>query len=264
MRTTRVESRRPTRVVLFGALIALLFLLLPVVMLVARAPLNELWTNLGKPSVREATLLSVQTSLAATALCFVLGLPLARLLASGPRLAPLIRLVALLPLALPPVVGGTALLLALGRRSPLGEALYDLLGWTLFGTPAAVVIAQAFIAMPFFILAAEAGIRGVDERYEEVAATLGAGRGRAFRTVTLPLAGPALAAGTALAFMRALGEFGATITFAGNLPGSTQTIPLAVFIELQRDPDAAAALSLLLLTLSILVVALLRKRWWTT
>jgi molybdate transport system permease protein len=245
-----------------GACVALAFLLLPMVALVIRAPWSELIERLGEDDVRAALLLSLRTSLVSALLAALLGLPLARLMAEGGRFTGLMRLAALLPIVLPPVVGGTALLLALGRRSAIGGWLDDVFGFTLFGSPAAVVIAQTFIAMPFFVLVAEAGFRSVDRRYENVAATLGASRTLIFRTVTLPLAGSSLAAGLVLAFARALGEFGATITFAGNLPGSTQTVPLAVFIELQREPEAATALSLLLLAITIVIVTATRNRWW--
>jgi molybdate transport system permease protein len=232
------------------------------VALVVRAPWSELVERLGEEDVRAALVLSIQTSIVSALLAALLGLPLARAMANDDRFKNVMRLAAILPIVLPPVVGGTALLLALGRRSALGGWLDDVFGFTFFGSPAAVVVAQTFIAMPFFVLVAEAGFRAVDRRYEDVAATLGASRSMAFRTVTLPLAGSSLGAGLILAFARALGEFGATITFAGNLPGSTQTVPLAVFIELQREPDAATALSLLLLAITIVIVAATRNRWW--
>jgi molybdate transport system permease protein len=249
----------PTRA---GAYVALAFLVLPIVALVVRAPWNELFERLGEEDVRSALVLSIQTSAVSALLAALLGLPLARAMANDDRGKTLMRLAAIIPIALPPVVGGTALLLALGRRSFVGGWLDDVFGFTFFGTPAAVVVAQTFIAMPFFVLVAEAGLRSIDRRYEDVAATLGASRWTTFRTVSLPLAGSALGAGFLLAFARALGEFGATITFAGNLPGETQTVPLAVFLELQREPDAATALSLLLLAITLVIVAATRNRWW--
>ncbi len=254
--------RKTSPVTRAGAYLALVFLLLPMVALVVRAPWSELVERLGEEDVRAALVLSIQTSIVSALLAALLGLPLARAMANDDRFKNVMRLAAILPIVLPPVVGGTALLLALGRRSALGGWLDDVFGFTFFGSPAAVVVAQTFIAMPFFVLVAEAGFRAVDRRYEDVAATLGASRSMAFRTVTLPLAGSSLGAGLILAFARALGEFGATITFAGNLPGSTQTVPLAVFIELQREPDAATALSLLLLAITIVIVAATRNRWW--
>jgi molybdate transport system permease protein len=249
----------PTRAV---AYLVFAFLLLPIVALVVQAPWSELLEQLGRDEVRNALTLSVQTSVVSALLAGLIGLPFARAMANDDRLTPVMRLAAILPIVLPPVVGGTALLLALGRRSLIGDWLHEAFGFTFFGSPAAVVVAQTFIALPFFVLVAEAGLRAVDRRFEDVAATLGAGSGMVFRTVTLPLAMPSLAAGLLLAFARALGEFGATITFAGNLPGSTQTVPLAVFIELQREPDAATAMSLLLLAISIATVAATRNRWW--
>jgi molybdate transport system permease protein len=136
------------------------------------------------------------------------------------------------------------------------------LGVTLFGTPAAVVIAETFVALPFMVLTVEAALRSMDRRFEEAAVTLGAGRWLVFRRVTLPLIAPALGAGAVLAWARALGEFGATITFAGNLPGATQTIPIAVYVQLQKDPDGAIVLSLVLVAVSLSILALLRGRWW--
>jgi molybdate transport system permease protein len=254
--------RKTSPITRAGAYLALAFLLLPMVALVARAPWSELVERLGEEDVRAALVLSIQTSIVSALLAALLGLPLARAMANDDRFKNVMRLAAILPIVLPPVVGGTALLLALGRRSAFGGWLDDVFGFTFFGSPAAVVVAQTFIAMPFFVLVAEAGFRAVDRRYEDVAATLGASRSLAFRTVTLPLAVSSLGAGLILAFARALGEFGATITFAGNLPGSTQTVPLAVFIELQREPDAATALSLLLLAITIAIVAATRNRWW--
>jgi molybdate transport system permease protein len=245
-----------------GAYVALAFLVLPIVALVVRAPWSELFEKLGEEDVRSALILSIQTSAVSALLAAILGLPLARAMANDVPGKALMRLAAIIPIALPPVVGGTALLLALGRRSAVGGWLDDVFGFTFFGTPAAVVVAQTFIAMPFFVLVAEAGLRSIDRRYEDVAATLGASRWTTFRTVTIPLAGSALGAGLLLAFARALGEFGATITFAGNLPGETQTVPLAVFLELQREPDAATALSLLLLAITLLIVLATRNRWW--
>jgi molybdate transport system permease protein len=163
-------------------------------------------------------------------------------------------------MVLPPVVGGVALLLAFGRRGFVGEALDRLTGVTLPFTTTGAILAEAFVSMPFLIVAVEAGIRQVDQRYEAAAATLGAGPWMRFRRVTLPLVAPALGAGAALCWARALGEFGATITFAGNFPGKTQTMPLAVYIALETNPDGAVALSLILLAVSLLVLIVLRHR----
>ena len=166
-----------------------------------------------------------------------------------------------LPLVLPPVVGGVALLLVLGRNGVLGRHLESWFGVSLPFTTAGVVVAEAFVALPFLVLAVEGALRSADTRLEEAAATLGAGPWYAFRRVTLPLAAPGIAAGAVLCWARALGEFGATITFAGNFPGTTQTMPLAVYLALQTDPGAAVVLSLVLLAVSVAVLAGLRTRW---
>jgi molybdate transport system permease protein len=173
----------------------------------------------------------------------------------------LLRALVTVPLVLPPVVGGVALLSVLGRRGVLGRPLDEVLGISLPFTTAAVVIAEAFVAMPFLVLAVEGALRGADRRLDDAAATLGATRWYTFRRVTLPLVAPGLAAGAVLCWARALGEFGATITFAGNFPGTTRTMPLEVYIALQTDPDAAIALSLVLLLVSVAVLGALRERW---
>jgi molybdate transport system permease protein len=164
-------------------------------------------------------------------------------------------------MVLPPVVGGVALLLAFGRRGLLGSWLDQTFGITLPFTTTAVVMAQSFVAMPFLVIAVEGALRGADTRYEEASATLGAGRWTTFRRVTLPLVAPGVAAGAVLCWARALGEFGATITFAGNFPGRTQTMPVAVYLALETDPSAAIVLSLLLLVVSVVILASLRDRW---
>lgn len=238
-----------------------LFLFLPLVALVARAPWGSLLAELARPEILAALWLSLRTSLAATVLCLLLGVPLAFVLArvDFPGRS-FVRGVALLPLVLPPVVGGVALILALGRLGPLGSVLADLFGVRLFGTTAGVVVAETFVALPFLVITVEAALRAADVRYEEAAATLGASPWTVFRRVTIPAILPALGAGTVLAWARALGEFGATITFAGNLPGTTQTIPLAVFVELQRGLDGAIALSLVLVAVSLTVIVAMRDR----
>ena len=162
---------------------------------------------------------------------------------------------------LPPVVGGVALLLAFGRNGVMGRWLYEATGYSLPYTTTAVVIAETFVAMPFLVVSVEGALRGIDPRYDEAAATLGASRWYSFSRVILPMLRPGIAAGSVLCWARALGEFGATITFAGNFPGRTQTMPLAVYLALQDDPQAAIALSLVLLALSIAILAGLRERW---
>jgi molybdate transport system permease protein len=167
-----------------------------------------------------------------------------------------------LPLVLPPVVGGAALLFALGRRGlvgqPLNQATGILLPFSIWG----VIVANAFVAMPFLVITVESALRTLDDRYESAAASLGAGRWTVLRRVTLPMIGPSLMAGLVLSWARALGEFGATITFAGNLQGRTQTLPLAVFVALESDRDTAIALSLVMVAVSLTVLVALRDRWW--
>ena len=192
----------------------------------------------------------------------VLGVPMAWVLARaefpGRRL---VRALVTVPLVLPPVVGGVALLLVFGRRGLVGGWLDATFGISLPFTTAGVVVAEAFVAMPFLVISVEGALRGADARYEEAAATLGAGRWTAFRRVTLPLIAPGVAAGAVLCWARALGEFGATITFAGNFPGRTQTMPLAVYLALEQDLDSAIVLSLLLLVVSVGILAALRDKW---
>ncbi|MEV0010714.1 molybdate ABC transporter permease subunit [Streptomyces sp. NPDC051840] len=249
---------------LLPALVGLAFLLLPLVALLVRAPWRSLPEQLTSPEVWDALRLSLVCATAATALSLVLGVPLAWLLARTefPGRG-LVRALVTLPLVLPPVVGGVALLLALGRNGVVGQWLDSWFGITLPFTTAGVVIAETFVALPFLVISVEGTLRAADPRFEEAAMTLGASRFTAFRRVTLPLIMPGIAAGAVLAWARALGEFGATITFAGNFPGRTQTMPLAVYLALQSDPAAAIALSLVLLAVSIAVLAGLRDRWMT-
>jgi molybdate transport system permease protein len=247
---------------LIPAALGLAFLVLPLAGLLIRAPWRTLPERLTAPGVLTALRLSLQTATLATLLCLVLGVPLAWLLARvdfpGRRL---VRALVTVPLVLPPVVGGVALLLVFGRRGIVGGWLDTTFGVTLPFTTTGVVVAEAFVAMPFLVIAVEGALRGADTRYEEAAATLGAGRWTTFRRVTLPLVAPGIAAGTVLCWARALGEFGATITFAGNFPGRTQTMPLAVYLALETDLQAAIVLSLILLTVSVAILVSLRDRW---
>ncbi|MEV3930006.1 molybdate ABC transporter permease subunit [Streptomyces sp. NPDC049944] len=249
---------------LVPALVGLAFLLLPLAALLVRAPWRDLPDQLTSPEVWDALRLSLICATSATAVSLVLGVPLAWLLARTefPGRG-LVRALVTLPLVLPPVVGGVALLLALGRNGVVGRWLDAWFGITLPFTTAGVVIAEAFVALPFLVISVEGTLRAADPRFEEAAMTLGASRFTAFRRVTLPLIMPGIAAGSVLAWARALGEFGATITFAGNFPGRTQTMPLAVYLAMQSDPAAAIALSLVLLAVSIAVLAGLRDRWMT-
>jgi molybdate transport system permease protein len=246
------------------ALVAIVFLVLPLIGLVVRAPWRSLDRVLAESQVVEALRLSLFCASAATVLSLVFGVPLAWVLARARfRARGLLRALVTLPLVLPPVVGGVALLLAFGRQGLVGQYLDSWFGITLPFTTAGVVVAETFVAMPFLIVTVEGAFRTADRDYEEAAATLGASRLTVFRRVTLPLIGPSLVAGSVLCWARALGEFGATITFAGNFPGRTQTMPLAVYLALQSDPEAAIALSLVLLAVSIAVLAGLRERWMT-
>lgn len=239
------------------------FLALPLLGLLTRVPWPQLADQFAAAALHRALGLSLVCSLAAAILAGLLGLPLAHWLASGrSRARTVVRVLVVLPMVLPPVVAGLALLLAFGREGLVGQTLAALTGIQIAFTPIAVVLAGSYIALPFFVLAVESGLRGVDRRYLEAAATLGAGPSRRFREVTLPLMAPALRAGLLLAWARALGEFGATITFAGNVEGTTRTLPLAVYTALETSPDAAIAFSLILVLVSITVLVLLRHRWF--
>src|SRR4029077_10507401 len=219
-------------------------------------------TALTAPETVDALKLSLLASLSATAVGLVLGVPLAWLYARVEFPGrDLLRALTTLPMVLPPVVGGIALLLAFGRRGLMGSWLDSTFGITFPFTTAGVVMAETFVAMPFLILTVEAGLRSMDRHYEEAARTLGASRWTVFTRVTLPLIGPSLFAGAVLCWARALGEFGATITFAGNFPGVTQTMPLAVYLLLETNQEASFILSLVLLLVSLAVLVGLRDRW---
>jgi molybdate transport system permease protein len=256
-----VKSRTPL-VLLIPAIIGLTFLVLPLAGLVIRTPWATLWADLETAEVGEALRLSLLCATLATLVCLVFGVPLAWLLARsdfpGRRVA---RALVTVPLVLPPVVGGVALLLVFGRRGLVGEYFDQWFGVTLPFSTAGVVVAEAFVAMPFLVIAVEGALRGADPRFEEAAATLGASRWTVFRRVTLPTVAPGIAAGSVLCWARALGEFGATITFAGNYPGTTQTMPLAVYLALEKDPDSATVLSLVLLVVSVVILVSLREKW---
>lgn len=246
-----------------GALAALgvAFFALPLLGLFVRAPWGELGGLLASAAVRDALRLSFVSSLGALVLAVLLGLPLALWLASGRSLLRRIaRVIVLLPLVLPPVVGGIALLLAFGRSGLVGEPLLALFGVALPFTTLATVVSAAYLGLPFFVLSAEAGLRTLDRRYLELAATLGAGPARRFFTVTLPLIAPSLGAGSLLCWARALGEYCATQIFAGNLAGTTRTMPLACGIAMEVDPALAICLSLILASTSLVVLLLLQRR----
>ncbi|TMC52202.1 MAG: molybdate ABC transporter permease subunit [Chloroflexi bacterium] len=241
----------------------LLLFLLPLAGLVVRAPWNQVGPALIAPETATALGLSLFCSLSATAVALVLGIPLALLLArTTGTVRAVLRALTTLPMVLPPVVGGVALLLAFGRRDGLvGAPLYSAFGIQIPFTTAAAVIAETFVAMPFLVIAVEGGLRSLDPRYEEAARALGATGWRVFARVTLPLLRPAIFSGAVLCWARALGEFGATITFAGNLPGRTQTMPLAVYVANETRPESAIALSLILLAVSLAILIGMRDRW---
>ncbi|MFI1211461.1 ABC transporter permease [Streptomyces sp. NPDC020802] len=247
------------------ALLAIVFLVLPLAGILARTDWADLGGHLSDPDTSEALRLSLVVSFWSLGLSLVLGVPLAWLLARVPfRGKALVRSLVLLPMVLPPTVGGVALLLAFGRRGLLGPWLEDTFGVTLPFHTSGAVLAATFVAMPFLVISLEGAIAGLRPRYEETAASLGASPVRVFVTVTLPMVAPGLIAGAALTWARALGEFGATITFAGNLPGTTQTLPLQVYLLLQDDPQAATSVSLLLLAIAMAVLVALRGRFTGT
>ena len=255
--------RLPPPVALVLAGVAILFFALPVVGILQRAPWSDIWDDLTAETTLDALRLSLICSLASTALALVFGVPLAWLLARaefpGRRLA---RALVTLPMVLPPVVGGVALFLAFGREGLVGDHLDEWFGIRLPFSTGGVIVAETFVAMPFLVVAVEGALRTLDQRYEDAATTLGASRFMVFRRVTMPLIGPAIAAGAVLTWARALGEFGATVTFAGSFPGVTQTMPLAIFAEFEGgDINGAIALSLVLVGVSVAVLVALRERW---
>ena len=265
MTTTRQPGRTRgvglPRLLWVPAAVAFALIFLPVVGLLLRADWARMPELLLSDSALDALRLSLETAAISTTLCIVLGGPLAVVLARGdlPGL-PFLRSVVLLPLVLPPVVGGLALLFLLGRTGLLGRAIDLWFGVTIPFTTAAVVLAQTFVALPFLVVSLEGALRTAGQRYEAVAATLGASPTLAFRRVTIPLVLPGLASGAVLAFARCLGEFGATTAFAGSLQGTTRTLPLLVYLERETDVDAAVALSLVLVVVAVLVIAVARPR----
>jgi molybdate transport system permease protein len=244
----------------FLASVGVMLLVVRLAGLVVRTPWTEVLGDISDAG--SAVRVSAVVSLVATLLAVGMGIPLGWVLARGGfRGRGALRAIVLLPIVLPPVVSGVALLASLGRTGAVGSLLDDVYGITLPFTTAGAVVAAAFVATPFVTLVSEAGFRSLDPGLEDVAATLGAGPWRRFRRVVLPQAAPALAAGIVLGWARALGEFGATITFAGNLPGRTQTLPLAIFFELEQDPEAAFSLSIILVVVSVLVLTAARRSW---
>ncbi|MCX5229526.1 ABC transporter permease [Streptomyces sp. NBC_00233] len=261
----RTAGARPPLALALPALLAVAFLTLPLLGILVRTEWGELADHLRSPGTVEALKLSLVVSFWALGLSLLLGVPLAWLLARVPFPGKaLVRSLVLLPMVLPPTVGGVALLLAFGRRGLLGPWFESTFGITFPFHTSGAVIAATFVAMPFLVISLEGALGGLRPRYEETAASLGASPVRVFFTVTLPMVAPGLIAGAALTWARALGEFGATITFAGNLPGTTQTLPLQVYLLLQDEPEAATSVSLLLLAIAMGVLIALRGRWTGT
>ena len=248
---------------LVPATIATVLFLLPIVGLLTAAPWGELWALVSDEATLDALSLSLECSLVSAFLCLMLGLPLAIWLAHGnDALRSAVRVLATLPMVLPPIVGGLALLLVYGKNHLVGGSLHRWFGIEIPFSATGVILATTYVAMPFFVLTVEAGLRGFDRRFAEAAATLGAGPWRTLRTVTLPMIAPSVRAGLLVAWARALGEFGATITFAGSFQGRTRTMPLAIHHTFATEPDAAIALSLILLAVSAVVLFLLRRQWF--
>ncbi len=257
----RTPVRRTPAPIGLAALGAVLLLLLPLAGLAVRAPWPDAARELAAPETLQALRLSLLCSLTATAIALVLGVPLAWVLARGSFPGrTVLRALTTLPMVLPPVVGGIALLLAFGRRGLLGAYL-EAIGIRLPFTTAGAILAETFVSMPFLVVTVEAGLRSMNSRLEEAARTLGAQPWTVFTRVTLPLVAPSILAGSVLCWSRALGEFGATITFAGSFPGRTQTVPLAVYLLLQTRPEASFVLSLLLVGVSLAVLVALRGRY---
>ncbi len=261
-RRRRVPQESLPLPALILAIIAIAFFALPFIGLLWKAPWGDAWSILTSDSSLTALRLSIYCSMWATGLALVFGVPLAWLLARGafPGRG-LVRALCTLSMVLPPVVAGVALFYALGRRGLVGQYLDEWFGITLPFSTAGVIVAQTFVAMPFLVLTVEAAFRQRDPRFEEAARTLGGGRWYIFRRVTLPAIRPGLIAGAVLAWARALGEFGATITFAGNFPGRTQTMPLAIYLTNEIEPDEAIVLSLVLIAVSFAVLVALRDRF---
>jgi molybdate transport system permease protein len=258
----RVAGERLPWPALVLAVVAIAFFALPFLGLLGRAPWGDLWSILTSDSALTALRLSLWCSLCASLAALLFGVPLAWMLARVPFPGSgFVRALCTLSMVLPPVVAGVALFYGLGRRGLVGQYLDRWFGFTLPFTTTGVIVAQTFVAMPFLVITVEAAFRQQDTRFEDAARTLGASRWYVFRRVTLPAIRPGLVAGVVLAWARALGEFGATITFAGNFPGRTQTMPLAIYLANEIDPEEAIALSLVLVAVSFGVLVALRDRY---
>jgi molybdate transport system permease protein len=245
------------------AVVGVVLFAVPLASLLFRTPWDRFVSILGSEVVISAARVSLISSLAATILSAGIGIPLATVLARANfRGMAVLRGIVTLPMVLPPVVGGATLLFTFGRRGVIGGPLFESAGLLLPFSLWGVIAANTFVALPFLVITVESGLRALDERVESAASGLGAKPWTVFRLVTLPLLRPSIVAGMVIAWARALGEFGATITFAGNLAGRTQTLPLAVFVSLESDRDAAIAISLVLVLVSLAVLIGLRDRWW--
>lgn len=256
---------RPPALLVVPAAVATLLLVVPLVAMVASTDWQALPGHLTSQTAVDALRLSLLTSTVAIAICLLLGLPLAWLLARVDfRGRGAVRALVTVPLVLPPVVAGVALRSAFGRTGVIGEPLLELTGFAFPFTTYGVVLAHVFVSMPFVVISIEGAFRSADPRFDEAAATLGATRWTTFRRVTVPLALPGVVAGTVLGWARSFGEFGATITFNGNYPGTTQTMPTLIYVTRQADQDAALSLSLVMLLVSIGVLVALRDRWLGT
>lgn len=248
-------GRLPWWVLALGT-VAVLFAVVPIAALTLRVDWGRFPALVTTESALTALGLSLRTASISTVLCIALGVPLALLLARlRGAAATVVRTIVLLPLVLPPVIGGIALLYAFGRRGLIGAHL-EVLGVQIAFTTTAVILAQTFVSLPFLVVAVEGALRGARPDYEAVAATLGASPGTVLRRITLPLALPALVSGTILAFARSLGEFGATLAFAGSLQGTTRTLPLEIYLQREVDPDAAVALAFVLVAVAVLAMVL--------
>ena len=258
----RATSRRPPAIALVLAALGVGFFAVAFAGMLWKVPWSGVGHVLTTPGARQALRLSLICSLWATMLAVIFGVPIAWILARvsfpGRGLA---RALCTLSMVLPPVVAGIALFYALGRRGLVGQYVDRWFGITLPFTTAGVVVAQTFVAMPFLILTVESAFRQQDLQFEDAARTLGASRWYLFRRIALPAIRPGLIAGAVLAWARALGEFGATITFAGNFPGRTQTMPLAIYLAAETNPEEALVLSLVLVAISFGVLVALRDRY---
>jgi molybdate transport system permease protein len=258
---SRVHGRPPAALVV-PAMAAAALLVVPIVAVFIRAPWRSLPGDLTEPGVATALRLTLETTLITTGVSLVLGVPLGWVLARVEFVGrSVVRALVTLPLVLPPVVGGVALLLAFGRHGVVGQYLDDGFGLTVPFTTTGVVLAQTFVAMPFLVISVEGAFRASDARYDDAAATLGASRWLTFRRITVPLALPGIVSGAVLCWARAVGEFGATITFNGSLPGVTRTMPSEIYYVLQANQGAAIALSVLMVVVSVAILGLLRERW---